>query len=202
MTAAEIEVVNKAIQCDAMGMYGTYGRAKIITLLEITSDEVSIFLNNGFFDFTAIPVSDGDTLVYRYYSLNDRWRNLKKSGSYSAFVELEKSSFIEEEKRKEDEDLYLKYQAENARWQNTLNPLIQKANASTIITNKYIRVANRNLIVIFLITALISCGSFVVSTINLFRNTRVERLNRELEQKDSLIGVQKKMLQINKNAVK
>ena len=195
MTAAEIQVLDKAIHSDAFGYFGTYGRAKIITLLEITSDEVSIFVNNGFFDFVAIPVSDNDAVVYRYYSLNDRWRNLKKCGSYKAFVEWERQSLIEEEQKKKDADRYVSYQAENALWQNILNPLIKEANESTITTNKYIRIANRNLIIIFLITALISCGSFVVSTINLFRNSRLERLNQQIERKDSLLQVQNKMIE-------
>jgi hypothetical protein len=194
MTPAEIQLLDTAIKNEAFGLYGTYGRAKIISLLGITSDEVSIFVNNGFFDFIAIPVSHDEAVVYRYYSLNDRWRGLKKCGSYAAFVEWEQQEILEEQRRKDDADLYLKYQAENALWQNTLNPLIKESNESTIVTNRYIRIANRNLIIIFLITALISCGSFLISAVNMFRNTRVERLTKQLDEKDATIKAQERIL--------
>ena len=98
-------------------------------------------------------------------------------------------------KRAEDTDLLVHYQIENAKWQKELNPLIKTANQSTITTNENIRNSNNNLISIFLITAFIASLSFGVSVVTLYRDSRIDKLTKKIEEQESLLKSKDKVIE-------
>ena len=113
---------------------------------------------------------------------------------YTSYIERKK-------KRRRDKDQLLYYLVENEKLQSELIPILREANKSIPDTNDNIRNtntnttnANRNLIRIFTATAAIATVSLLISSVSLFRDWKVDKLNKRLQLKDSLIESQSKVI--------
>ena len=133
------------------------------------------------------------------FELTDRGRELKKCGSYSRFIFLENDKHRNAEERVKLSDNILKLQENNAQWQYQINPILKAANKIAIKTNHNTVKTNRILIVVFSLTLMVSVFSLIVNMLSIFRDNKIDKLNRELELKDSLIQSQSRLLKVLSN---
>ncbi len=84
---------------------------------------------------------------------------------------------------------------ENAELQKELTPLMIQANKSTIETNENIRKSNKNLIIIFLLTAFISALTFGVSVVTLYRDSKIDKLTKKIEEQELQLQSKDKVIQ-------
>ena len=152
MTQFHIELLNKSAINPNIPLYGSYDHITIYPLIiennQGGAPEIRMFVNNGFLSATSHQNNSGFNY---YYTFTDRWRKLKECGSYELLIEREQNE-IEIEKNKEfNSSEFIRLSKENAEYQKTLNPLIERANKSTVITNIL-------LIIIFSLTLVIYSG--------------------------------------------
>lgn len=94
-----------------------------------------------------------------------------------------------------DQRFLTRISIENAELQKELTPLMIQANQSTIITNENTRNSNKKLIIIFLVTAFIASLSFSVSVVTLYRDSRIEKLTRKIEEQQLQLQSKDKVIQ-------
>jgi hypothetical protein len=203
-----IEVVNAAVE--KLETFGTYEFMTLAAILQIKDVEVLILDDFGLVKVDIFPKQGVTGAIHMFYTLNDKWRNLKRLGSVDALIAWEK-----EQQQKQDEKIELEYKLLKSQsdFQEINTEFIKKqtsligsqiqTNASTVNTNANIKETNLNiqethtnirdsnaaLKSIFRWTLIVAGIGLGISALNTYETFRKDTLIEQLNTSDSLLQV-------------
>lgn len=193
----EIKIINDAALSPKLELYGTYEGSIISDILGIEKEKSIALVNYGMatVEVTIVPYSS--PVIYYYYTFTDRWRQLRKIGSYEGLIKYE----IERNKKQDEKidlenrllksqndfqeinNAYIAKQEQLITNQITTNISSIKADTNAINTNKIMRAS---VIITAILTGVIAFGTIYP----IFIDHKISNMQLSLKGKDTLISQQ------------